>query len=168
TDLGRAADALAAPELPPDPEVTAPVALWEVRARGKAFIDLQNDVTGDDVRLASQEGYQHLEHMKRYTTFGMATDQGRIGGLVGCAILAEARGVPVAEVGALRARPFAQAVPFAALAGAEVRAHYRPRRRVPLHEWHESAGATFVSTGLWLRPLVYSREPGGPAVLDEA
>jgi sarcosine oxidase subunit alpha len=168
TDLGRAADALAAPELPPDPEVTAPVALWEVRARGKAFIDLQNDVTGDDVRLACQEGYQHLEHMKRYTTFGMATDQGRIGGLVGCAILAEARGVPVAEVGALRARPFAQAVPFAALAGAEVREHYRPRRRVPLHEWHESAGATFVSTGLWLRPLVYSREPGWPAVLDEA
>jgi len=71
-------------------------------------------------------------------------------------------------VGLLRARPFAQPVPFAALAGAEVREHYRPRRRLPLHEWHESAGATFVSTGLWLRPLVYSADGGWPAVLDEA
>jgi len=168
TDLGRAADTAAAPLLPNDPEMSLASALWEVRAPGKAFIDLQNDVTGDDVRLACREGYEHLEHMKRYTTFGMATDQGRIGGLVGCAVLAAARGVPLAEIGALRARPFTQAVPFAALAGGEVREHYRPRRRLPLHEWHESAGAAFVSTGLWLRPLVYSREAGWSAVLDEA
>ena len=167
-ELGRAADAGAAPELLPDPERSPTSALWEVPGRGKAFIDLQNDVTAEDVRLAVREGYEHLEHMKRYTTFGMATDQGRIGGLVGCAVLAAARGVPLAEVGPLRARPFAQPVPFAALAGPEVREHYRPRRRLPLHEWHESAGATFVSTGLWLRPLVYARESGWPAVLDEA
>ena len=57
--------------------------LWEVAAPGKAFVDLQNDVTAADVRLACREGYEHLEHMKRFTTFGMATDQGRIGGLVG-------------------------------------------------------------------------------------
>jgi sarcosine oxidase subunit alpha len=168
TELGRTADASPRRELPPDPERSPIGALWEVRGRSKSFIDLQNDVTGDDVRLAVREGYEHLEHMKRYTTFGMATDQGRIGGLVGCAVLAAARGVPLAEVGPLRARPFAQPVPFAALAGPEVREHYRPRRRLPLHEWHESAGATFVSTGLWLRPLVYAREAGWPAVLEEA
>jgi len=167
-DLAGAADALAAPDLPSDADLSAPAVLWEVRAPGKAFVDLQNDVTADDVRLAVREGYEHLEHMKRYTTLGMATDQGRIGGPAACAILAEARGVPVAEVGMLRTRPFARAVPFAALAGAEVREHYRPKRRLPLHEWHESAGATFVSTGLWLRPLVYSREAGWPAVLAEA
>jgi len=167
-DLARPHAATEPPTLPPDPEATAIGALWEVRGRGKAFIDLQNDVTADDVRLAVREGYEHLEHMKRYTTFGMATDQGRIGGLLGCAVLAAARGIPVAETGTLRARPFAQPVPFAALAGAEVRAHYRPKRRLPLHAWHESAGATFVSTGLWLRPLVYSRKPGWTPVLEEA
>jgi sarcosine oxidase subunit alpha len=167
-ELGRAADAAIALEPPPDAQVTPLTALWEVRAPGKAFVDLQNDVTADDVRLASREGYEHLEHMKRYTTFGMATDQGRIGGLVGSALLAAARGVALAEVGALRARPFTQPVPFAALAGAEVREHYRPRRLLPLHDWHASAGATFVATGLWLRPLVYSKDSGWPAVLDEA
>jgi methylglutamate dehydrogenase subunit C len=167
-ELGHTVDSSAGAELPPDPVPTPLSALWEVRARGKSFVDLQNDVTTEDVRLAAREGYEHLEHMKRYTTFGMATDQGRIGGLVGCAVLAAARGMPVAQVGALRARPFAQAVPFAALAGPEVREHYRPRRRLPLHEWHESAAATFVSSGLWLRPLVYAREPGWPGVLDEA
>ena len=167
-DLGRAADAAIALEPPPDAEVTPLAALWEVRARGKAFVDLQNDVTADDVRLACREGYEHLEHMKRFTTFGMATDQGRIGGLVGSALLAQARGVALSEVGTLRPRPFAQPVPFAALAGAEVREHFRPRRRLPLHDWHASAGATFVSTGLWLRPLVYSQDTGWAAVLDEA
>jgi methylglutamate dehydrogenase subunit C len=168
SELGRAADEAMAPEPPPDVEVTPLAALWEVRAPGKAFVDLQNDVTADDIRLACREGYEHLEHMKRYTTFGMGTDQGRIGGLVGSAVLAEARGVALAEVGSLRARPFTQPVPFAALAGAEVRAHYRPRRLLPLHDWHASSGATFVSTGLWLRPLVYSQDSGWAAVLDEA
>ena len=79
--------------------------LWEVRARGKAFVDLQNDVTAADVRLAEREGYQHVEHMKRYTTHGMATDQGRIGGLVGSAVLAQARGLPLSEVGQPKAAP---------------------------------------------------------------
>jgi sarcosine oxidase subunit alpha len=106
--------------------------------------------------------------MKRFTTHGMATDQARIGGLVGSAVLAEARGVPLASVGQSRPRPFATPVPFGALAGAEVREHYKPKRRLPLHEWHEAAGATFVPTGLWLRPLVYSRQSGWDPVLAEA
>jgi sarcosine oxidase subunit alpha len=155
-------------ELPPDPPVTPIAALWQVRGRGKAFVDLQNDVTAADVRLACREGYEHVEHMKRYTTHGMAGDQGRIGGLVGSAVLAQARGVPVSEVGQITPRPYAQPVPFAALAGGEVREHFKPKRRVPLHDWHEAAGASFVSTGLWLRPLVYSREAGWNPVLHEA
>jgi sarcosine oxidase subunit alpha len=167
-ELGRAAESVAVAEPPPDPEPTPLAPLWEVRAPGKAFVDLQNDVTAEDVRLACREGYEHLEHMKRFTTHGMATDQGRIGGLVGAAVLAQARGVPLAEVGALRARPFAQPVPFAALAGGEVREHYKPKRLLPLHEWHQRAGATFVPTGLWLRPLIYARQGGWEAVLEEA
>jgi sarcosine oxidase subunit alpha len=157
-----------APALPPDPPRSALLCLWEVPGARKSFVDLQNDVTAADIRLALREGYAHVEHMKRFTTHGMATDQGRIGGLVGSGILAAARGVPVAAVGQPRPRPYLQPVPFAALAGGEVRAHYKPRRRLPLHAWHEAAGATFVSTGLWLRPLVYSHSTGWDAVLAEA
>ena len=156
------------PPWSPDPPQSPLAALWEVSGKRKSFVDLQNDVTASDVRLARREGYEHVEHMKRYTTHSMATDQGRIGGLVGCAILAAARGVPIADVGQPKPRPYAQPVPFAALAGGEVRAHYKPKRRLPLHAWHEAAGATFVSTGLWLRPLVYSRSTGWDAVLAEA
>ena len=168
-ELGRPASA-AGPgvELPVDSDATPIAALWEVRGRGKAFVDLQNDVTAADVRLSFREGYEHVEHMKRFTTHGMATDQGRIGGLVGSAVLAQARGVALSEVGQPRPRPFAQPVPFAALAGGEVREHYKPKRRLPLHDWHEAAGATFVAAGLWLRPLVYSRQQGWEAVLNEA
>jgi sarcosine oxidase subunit alpha len=156
------------PEPPADPQRTPLAALWEIEGRGKAFVDLQNDVTSADVRLSQREGYEHVEHMKRYTTHGMATDQGRTGGLVGSAVLARARGVPLSAVGQAHARPYVQPVPFAALAGPEVREHYKPRRLLPLHEWHEQAGATFVPTGLWLRPLVYSRERGWEPVLREA
>jgi sarcosine oxidase subunit alpha len=167
-EFGRAADVPATIELPAEVHATPLTALWEVRAPGKAFVDLQNDVTAADVRLAYLEGYEHLDHMKRYTTHGMATDQGRNGGLTGAAVLAQARGVPLSEVGSLKPRPFAQPVPFAALAGGEVREHYKPKRRLPLHDWHEAAGATFVPTGLWLRPLVYSRTRGWEPVLEEA
>src|SRR2546429_4698665 len=106
--------------------------------------------------------------MKRFTTHGMGTDRGRMGPLAGSAVRARARGVPLAGVGPTKAGPFLEPVPFAALAGAEVREHYKPKRRLPLHEWHESAGARFVPTGLWLRPLVYSPQPGWDAVLAEA
>ena len=166
--LGRAGDAGVATDLPADAPATPLAELWEVSAPGKAFVDLQNDVTAADVRLACREGYEHLEHMKRYTTHGMATDQGRSGGLTGAAVLAKARGVPVSQVGSLKPRPFAQPVPFAALAGGEVGEHFKPKRRLALHGWHEAAGATFVRAGLWLRPLVYSGKSGWEPVLEEA
>lgn len=163
----RAAAGLELP-LPPDPGVTGLAPLWEVAGRGKSFVDLQNDVTTDDVRLAAREGYTHVEHMKRYTTHGMGTDQGRTGGLVGSAVLAAALGVPVAEVGQSKPRPYAQPVPLAALAGGETGAHFKPKRRLPIHDWHVAAGASLVSIGLWLRPLVYSSQRGWEPVLAEA
>jgi sarcosine oxidase subunit alpha len=155
-------------DVPADAEVTPITALWEVRGRGKSFVDLQNDVTADDVRLAVREGYEHVEHMKRFTTHGMATDQGSIGGLVGSAVLADARNLPVSAVGMTKPRPFIQPIPFAVLAGGEVREHFKPKRRMPLHDWHEESGASFANVGIWLRPLVYSRESGWAPVLAEA
>ena len=71
-------------------------------------------------------------------------------------------------MGQAKPRPFVQPVPFAALAGAEVGEHFKPKRRLPLHDWHEAAGATFANIGLWLRPLVYSPQPGWEPVLNEA
>jgi sarcosine oxidase subunit alpha len=141
---------------------------WEIPGKGKAFVDLQHDVTTADIRLARREGYEHVEHMKRYTTHGMATDQGRIGGLVGNAVLATARGIDITEIGQPRARPFLETVPFAALAGGEIGEHFKPKRRLPLHELHTRAGATFVNAGLWLRPLVYSSDTSWNAVMAEA
>lgn len=158
----------AMPPVPADPAAAPLEALWEVPGSDRCFVDLQNDVTTADVRLAAREGYEHVEHMKRYTTHAMAGDQGRIGGLVGSAVLAAARNVPLADVGQVRPRPFAQPIPFAALAGGECGHHFKPKRRLPLHDWHEANGATFVNIGLWLRPLVYSNQPGWDPVLAEA
>lgn len=136
----------------PDPACTP---LWEVRGLGKAFVDLQHDVTAADLRLAHREGYSHIEHAKRYTTHGMATDQGRTGGLVGAAILAEARAVPVEQVGLPTARPFATPVAWGALAGPHIGAAYAPIRRTALHDWHQRHAAEFVDAGHWKRPAYY-------------
>jgi sarcosine oxidase subunit alpha len=157
--------------LPPiSPKRDAPVLpLWEVTGNGKAFVDLQHDVTTDDIRQASREGYRAIEHAKRYTTLGMGTDQGKTGGLVGAAVLAETHGLPVAAVGVSKPRPFVTPACFGALAGMEVGAHFKPERKLPLHDWHEAHGAVFVRIGLWLRPLVYSGgDTGWEPVLAEA
>jgi sarcosine oxidase subunit alpha len=157
----------------PHDEDTAPAhieAFWEVKAKGKAFVDLQNDTTADDIRLAHQEGYTHVEHAKRYTTHGMATDQGKTGGLVGSAVLAEARGEPIERVGVPTFRPYVTPVTIGAVAGRDVGQHFKPKRRTALHDWHERAGAVFLETGLWLRPLYYtpSNETGWDPILREA
>jgi sarcosine oxidase subunit alpha len=145
-------------------------AFWEVEAKGKAFVDLQNDTTADDMRLAVREGYSHVEHAKRYTTHGMGTEQGKTGGLVGSAVLARARGVPVEQVGVPTFRPYVTPVTIGAIAGREVGQHFKPKRRTALHDWHRRAGAVFLETGLWLRPLYYTKssETGWEPILREA
>ncbi len=142
----------------PVPQHTPMLPFWEVRvgSGAKSFVDLQHDVTAADMRLAHQEGYSHVEHAKRYTTHGMGTDQGKIGGLVGSAVLAAARGAALAEVGLSKPRPFTQPVSWGALAGPDVGHHFKPQRLLPLHDWHTRNHAVFVKIGLWMRPLVYS------------
>ncbi len=140
------------PEVAPLPDVTR-------RHRGKAFVDLQNDVTAEDVRLAVREGFGSVEHLKRYTTLGMATDQGRTSSVNGLALLAAARDVPIAELGTTRFRPPFAPVALGALAGRSRGAHLRPERRTPMHDWHLAHGAEMYETGLWLRPRAYLR-PG--------
>ena len=146
------------PTPPPIPLLeseSAPLPFWEVKAPGKAFVDLQDDVTTDDIRLAHQEGYKHIEHTKRYTTHTMGTEQGKSGGIVGAAVLAEARGETVQEVGLPTFRPFTSAVTWGAIVGPHVGKHFAPTRLTALHDWHTRHGAVFTDAGHWFRPAYY-------------
>lgn len=164
-EAGQAAAAAAgfeasAPFTPPVSAALAAAgieAFWEVKSddKAKSFVDLQHDVTTSDIRLAHREGYTHVEHAKRYTTHGMATDQGKTGGLVGAAVLAASRAEPIERVGVPTFRPYVTPVTIGAFAGREVGQHFKPTRRSPLHTWHERNGAVFTEAGLWLRPLYY-------------
>jgi sarcosine oxidase subunit alpha len=131
--------------------------LWEVPGGGKAWVDLLSDVTSDDVRLAARENYVSVEHLKRYTTLGMATDQGKTSNVVGLALLAEATGRDIAQVGTTRFRPPFDPVPIGAMAGRERGDFYRPRATLPMHARHVAAGALFEDFGGWQRPAAYPR-----------
>ena len=123
--------------------------------RGKVFVDQQNDVTDKDVALAWREGYRSVEHLKRYTTLGMGTDQGRTSNVNGLALMAGLRGQDIPTTGTTTFRPPFTPVSLGALAGRRVGPHFRPERRTPMHDWHAEQGAEFVRAGLWLRPWYY-------------
>ena len=136
------------------------VPLWRVKeAKHKAFVDFQNDVTANDIALAEREGYRSVEHVKRYTTLGMATDQGRTSNVNGLAILAEITGKSIPETGSTSARPPYSPVAIGALAGHHRGKDFKPTRLPPSYDWAKEQGAVFVETGLWLRPQYFPR-PG--------
>ncbi len=124
----------------------------------KAFVDFQHDVISDDIRLANREGFSAPEHMKRYTTLGMATEQGRNSAIPALAILGGEQGKTIAQTGATRFRAPASPVAFGVLA-AERYGDLQPDRRTPMHDWHLANGATLYAAGLWHRPMIYAR-PG--------
>jgi methylglutamate dehydrogenase subunit C len=131
---------------------------WVKEAEGKAFVDYQNDATAKDLPLAAREGYSAIELAKRYTTAGMATDQGKLGNVNAIAILAEATGKSISEVGTTTFRPFYTPVSFGAFAGPFTGHHFQPVRKTPLHDWAAEQGAEFVETGLWMRSSWFPRE----------
>jgi heterotetrameric sarcosine oxidase alpha subunit len=135
-----------------------------------AFVDLQHDVKCSDIDLAHREGYVSVEHLKRYTTAGMATDQGKTSNVNALARLAGLRGQPIAEVGTTTFRPPFTPVSFGAIVGREHGRHFRPTRLSPMHDWHAEQGAAFIDAGLWLRPWYYPRagEDRGAAYVREA
>ncbi|MBM2576275.1 sarcosine oxidase subunit alpha family protein [Jannaschia sp. Os4] len=167
---GEAAAKRAMGEAAPAPEPGGwerPIApLYEVRVPDvtrKSFVDPQHDVTASDVRLAHREGFVSVEHLKRYTTLGMATDQGKVGNVIGLALMAEALGREIPAVGTTRFRPPYTPVSIGALAGRSVGTHFRPTRRTPLHDWNLAHGATMTDAGLWRRPWFYPRAGEGIA-----
>jgi methylglutamate dehydrogenase subunit C len=121
----------------------------------KAFVDFQNDVTVQDLVTAHQEGYRSVEHLKRYTTLGMGTDQGKTSNLNALSIEASLGRVAIPDVGTTTFRPPFTPVSLGALAGRQIGQHFRPVRRSPLHEWHLAHGGEFIEAGLWKRAWWY-------------
>ena len=132
----------------------------------KRFVDFQNDVAVSDIELAVREGFRSIEHVKRYTTLGMATDQGKTSNLNGLQLVSNIEDKIIPEVGHTTFRPPYTPVTIGAIVGREVGKHYRPTRKSPMHEWHEKNNAVFVDAGLWLRPRYYKQ--GNETLLEAA
>ena len=126
----------------------------------KRFVDLQTDTTMADIAVSAREGYELIEHVKRYTTLGMGTDQGRTGAVNGIGALAEIVGRPISEIGTTTFRQPYTPVTFGAMAGRDLGGmFFDPVRKTAMHEWHVEAGAEFEDVGQWKRPWYYPR-PG--------
>jgi sarcosine oxidase, subunit alpha len=125
--------------------------------RAKMWLDYQNDVKVSDVQLAAREGYESVEHTKRYTTLGMATDQGKLSNINGLAVLSQALHQPIPETGTTTFRPPYTPVSFGAIAGEAAGELFQPVRQTPMHAWHEQRGADWEPVGQWRRPYAYLR-----------
>ncbi|WP_341987301.1 sarcosine oxidase subunit alpha family protein [Azorhizobium sp. AG788] len=158
TDAGFTAVSAPTPKASDTP--TGISAFWHVSGtRGLAFVDFQNDVTVKDVTLAHREGYRSVELLKRYTTLGMATDQGKNSNMAGLAIMAELTGQGIGATGTTLFRPPYSPVAIAAIAGHHRGKDFRPTRPTPTHAWAQEQGAVFVEAGQWLRAQ-YFPQPG--------
>ena len=124
---------------------------------GRVFVDYQNDVAAKDLKLALREGYVSVEHVKRYTTTGMGTDQGKIGNVTALGIVADTLNLSIPSIGATTYRPPYSPVTFGAIAGRTVGSLYDPIRRTPMHVWHQANGAAFENVGQWKRAWYYPR-----------
>ena len=127
-------------------------AFWYVKeSKKRGWVDFQNDVTVKDIKQSFAEGFRSVEHMKRYTTMGMATDQGKTSNILGLAIMAECTGKTIQDTGTTIFRPPYTPIPLGALAGRSRGKDFRPYRLTPSHKWSEEQGAVFVEVGNWLR-----------------
>ncbi len=155
---GAAAGADAAPQPIPDAPARTPLRAALAPATGeKAFVDWQNDVTTRDLQLAAREGFQSIEHVKRYTTTGMATDQGKTSNLNALAIVAAGLDVPIPQVGLTTFRMPYTPVTFGSLAGISRGDLFDPKRTTPTHEWAAAKGAVFENVSLWKRARYFPR-----------
>ena len=123
----------------------------------KRFVDFQNDVAVSDIEVALREGYRSIEHVKRYTTLGMATDQGRTSNLNGLQLVADVEKKIVPQVGHTTFRPPFTPITIGTIVGREVDMEYMPTRKTPMHTWHEKNNAVFVDAGAWKRPRYYKQ-----------
>ena len=134
--------------------------------KAKRFVDFQNDVAVTDIEIALREGYRSIEHVKRYTTLGMATDQGRTSNLNGLQLVSNIENKIVPEVGHTTFRPPFTPVTIGTIVGREVGKHFMPTRLTPMHDWHIKNNAVFVDAGAWKRPRYYKK--GNETMLEAA
>ena len=157
-DLGFKAPKPKLPQAEDAPVTVTP--FWQVPGtKGRAWVDFQNDVTVKDIELAARENFRSVEHMKRYTTLGMATDQGKTANVAGLAILAHATGRSISETGTTTFRPPYSPIPIAALGAGGAGAGFAPQRFTPAHDAIAALGAPMIEAGLWYRPS-YFPAPG--------
>ncbi len=154
-DLGITAPLPALPRAEDAPLSLRP--LWHVPGKGRAWVDFQNDVTVKDIALAHQENMRPVEHLKRWTTLGMATDQGKTANVTAMAVMAELTGKTIADTGTTIFRPPYTGVSLGVLGGGDTGAHFRPRRLTPTHPWAAAQGAVFVEVGPWMRAQYFPR-----------
>ena len=157
---GYTPEAPSLPQVPAQPLPTPPMHVFTVPGREGAprFVDLQRDVTVDDLARATGAGLSSVEHTKRYTTAGTANDQGKTAGVLAGGVVAELLGVDVSALGTTTFRPPYTPVSFAALAGRDRGALSDPVRTTALHEWHVGQGALFENVGQWKRPWYYPQD----------
>ncbi|MDO5369350.1 sarcosine oxidase subunit alpha family protein [Paracoccus sp. (in: a-proteobacteria)] len=133
--------------------------LWHVPGKGRAWVDFQNDVTVKDIALSYLENMRSVEHLKRWTTLGMATDQGKTANVTALAVMAELTDQTIPQTGTTVFRPPYTPVALSALGGGDNGGHFKPRRLTPTHEWAKAQGAVFVEVGQWMRAQYFPR-PG--------
>ncbi|MFE7173228.1 sarcosine oxidase subunit delta family protein [Streptomyces sp. NPDC057616] len=157
---GYTAEPPALPAVPAQPRPAPPMQVFTVPGRAGAprFVDLQRDVTVDDLTRATGAGMRSVEHTKRYTTAGTANDQGKTSGVLASGVVAELLGVDVCALGTTTFRPPYTPVSFAALAGRDRGRLSDPVRTTALHEWHVARGALFENVGQWKRPWYYPQD----------
>ncbi len=146
---------------------TAAVALYQIphskttMRAPKQFVDLQNDVTAASIELATREGFESIEHIKRYTVMGFGTDQGKLGNINGMAIAARVLGRSIPDVGTTVFRPNYTPVAFGAITGRHCGELFQPERYTAMHQWHVDQGAKFEDVGQWKRPWYFPRKVAG-------
>ncbi len=157
------------------PAPNAPTGLYRVAAiwpkpdaSGRRWIDFQSDVTLKDVALACREGYVSVEHLKRYTTLGMATDQGKTSNMNGLAAMAALTGRTIDETGTTTYRPPFAPVPMGVIGGRRRGALINPLKRLPLEQEHRADGAQMREYGGWLRPAWYGPDDPDRTIQNEA
>ncbi|MGR3505261.1 MAG: sarcosine oxidase subunit alpha family protein [Paracoccaceae bacterium] len=155
-DLGFKVPDMALPQAEDAPYAIA--LLWAVPGKGRAWLDFQNDVTVKDIKQAAIENFRSVEHMKRYTTQGMATDQGKNSNVAALAVLADATGRGIPETGTTTFRPPYSPVSIAAMGAGAQGAGFAPQRFTTSHAASVAAGAPVVEAGLWYRPSYFPRK----------
>ncbi len=155
--VGACAGDLEAGEVPADNRPSAAALSALGRRPGKVFVDLQNDVADSDVALAARENYRSVEHLKRYTTLGMATDQGKTSNVNAIVLLGGHTQRTPPQVGTTKFRPPFKPVTINAVAAGRSGERIKPLKRMPGHDWHVARQGLFEDFGSWLRPAAYPR-----------